>query len=156
MFSSSSSPPTPLPHRPSLSTSAEVIFHYGTGEFPSSEAIKSYFEIHQEGATNEEQREFPSVQAQQENAKHSHINETSDSSLSLSVPIYLTWSNLSLEVEVKQSEKSKIYFQSNPRMKSELNKIEEKKKTILNNSCGYVKPGALLAIMGPSGAGKLN
>jgi ABC-type dipeptide/oligopeptide/nickel transport system ATPase subunit len=48
----------------------------------------------------------------------------------------MSWENLSYRVSVKE-------------------KGKKNRKQLLNNISGYVRPGMLLALMGPSGAGKV-
>jgi ATP-binding cassette subfamily G (WHITE) protein 2 (SNQ2) len=49
---------------------------------------------------------------------------------------FMSWENLSYAVDVKAGKKLE-------------------KLTLLNNITGYVRPGMLMALMGPSGAGKV-
>lgn len=55
----------------------------------------------------------------------------------LKLPIYLSWENLTFEVPDKQNKENKGAM-----------------KTILHGLNGHVKPGELVAIIGPSGSGK--
>lgn len=48
----------------------------------------------------------------------------------------MSWENLSYSVSVKEGKK-------------------KTRKALLNGISGYVRPGMLLALMGPSGAGKV-
>ena len=61
--------------------------------------------------------------------------ETDENSSIDSLQIYISWENLRFEVEDKESKKNKL-------------------KTILNGLNGNVKPGELVAVIGPSGSGK--
>lgn len=72
---------------------------------------------------------------------------------SRSPPILLEWKNLEYKVKVKKEPPS--HYTSKEKMKFKFKNVFSKTdKTILHPMSGYVEPGHVLAIMGPSGAGK--
>ena len=71
-----------------------------------------------------------------------------------SPPIQLEWHNLEYRVKVKPSVPSTL-MTGKERMKFTFkNMFKKVEKPILHPMTGFVAPGSVLAIMGPSGAGK--
>ena len=66
------------------------------------------------------------------------------------IPIYLEWQNLSYTVRVAPNKGAASVFGNFPI----LSKCLQQDLVLLDNVSGYVKPGMLIAFMGPSGAGK--
>ena len=67
--------------------------------------------------------------------------------------VLLEWKNLSYEVKVKTSLPPSKTTTSKERITFHLKNLFKKvPKTILHSMSGFVKPGEVLAIMGPSGA----
>lgn len=86
-----------------------------------------------------------------------HLNDHSDDETKFirrSPPIQLEWHNLEFKVKVKPSPPSQI-MKPKERLGFTLkNMFKKVDKQILHPITGYVAPGQVLAIMGPSGAGK--
>ena len=79
------------------------------------------------------------------------INTSSEGKrLDTHIPIYLEWQNLSYTVRITPNSGFASIFGNFPI----LSKCLQKDLKLLDNVSGYVKPGMLIAFMGPSGAGK--
>ncbi len=66
-------------------------------------------------------------------------------------PVFVEWRNLEYVVKIKPRTPPDAKFGEKVKSLFSANKID---KSVLHPMSGYVAPGSVLAVMGPSGAGK--
>ena len=67
----------------------------------------------------------------------------------------LRWSKISKTVEVRTKSAGLMSFSISRTQTTNSKKNDDTRKVILNQVTGYANPGEVLAIMGPSGSGKV-